>query len=406
MSDITFICRHCQQQLSIEDAAQGTDVKCPACQGELIVPMLHRRRSSWTWVILTTFVIAIIGGVAGWYLKRGEIDAPYTGPLPSVDFEVNGVKVATSIPFYGRVNFMEGSIVQPPGPEGFEFGFEDGSMVWNVRVGVLVLVNCKISVREADPRLEMISLVRGNQIISPIEGLGQPAFEAASAKDLNDGLATIFKQGKTPTADLVFRVRDKEMIKREPLFVEVRWKDSNGNILSGKYSLARVLRRDETSPAKKANPPPPIRLVEGERVGQHGDRLAVPNGTFLRKDPTDTLPPPGGLVQGIVVDRNPFTGVLEMPFLRLIPAGQSNWIYEIRAVGGTKPNQGTERRTENVLRLHVQKAAMKALALNHTRGVLCVSDTTMDSDPGITWLKQPYEIANDKGDVVFTSATE
>jgi hypothetical protein len=115
-------------------------------------------------------------------------------------------------------------------------------MVWNVKAGVLVLVNCKITVKESAPHLEMITLMRGKQVISPLEGVAQPGFEAASAKDLNDGLATIFKQGKTPTADLVFRVRDETMIKSGPVFVEVRWKDSQGNILEGKYALKHAPR--------------------------------------------------------------------------------------------------------------------------------------------------------------------
>jgi hypothetical protein len=188
-------------------------------------------------------VLAIpLGCGAVWFLTRSGNDQPYSGPPPTVHFEVKGIKVATSVPFYGEVKIQNSEVVQPPGPEGFEFGFENGSMVWNVKAGVLVLVNCKITVKESAPHLEMITLMRGKQVISPLEGVAQPGFEAASAKDLNDGLATIFKQGKTPTADLVFRVRDETMIKSGPVFVEVRWKDSQGNILEGKYALKHAPR--------------------------------------------------------------------------------------------------------------------------------------------------------------------
>lgn len=45
--DMTFICRHWQQRVSIEDTAQRTEVKNSTCQGELIVPMLSLCRSNW-----------------------------------------------------------------------------------------------------------------------------------------------------------------------------------------------------------------------------------------------------------------------------------------------------------------------------------------------------------------------
>ncbi len=194
------------------------------------------------WFLVTGVFAIAFGCGAVWFFTQSGKDQPYSGPPPTVDFEVKGIKVATWVPFYGRVNIQNSEVVQPPGPEGFEFGFKDGSMVWNVKAGVLVLVNCRITVKEPEPRLEMITLMRGKQVISPLEGLGQPGFEAASAKDLNDGLATIFKQGKTPTADLVFRVRDEGMVKSGSLSVEVRWKDSQGNIASGRYSLKHAPR--------------------------------------------------------------------------------------------------------------------------------------------------------------------
>jgi hypothetical protein len=405
MKELKFACPQCGQSLSIDPTACGCQVECPTCQGQITVPEKGRSRQTRTWFIIVGLFAIVLGCGAVWLLTHPIKDQPYAGPRPTVDFEVKGIKVATQVPFYGRVSIQNSDVAQPPGPEGFEFGFENGSMVWNVKVGVLVLVNCKITVNESAPRLEMITLMRGNQIISPLEGLGQPGFEAASAKDLNDGLAAIFKQGKTPTADLVFRVRDEGMIKGGPLFVEVRWKDSQGNLLSGKYSLKHAPRIQEKGPRKESNPPS-LKFVEGQPVGQQRDRLTLPSGAFLRKDANDKLLPPGGFVQGVVVDHNPFAGVLETPFLRLIPAGQSNWMYEIRALGGAHPNEVGERTSAKFLRLQVQKDAMKALALNLDRGILFVSDTTMDSDPGITWLKQPYEITNNKGDVVFTSATE
>jgi len=404
MKELKFSCPQCGQGLSIDHTARGLQIECPICQGQITVPEKSERRGHWRLFIVVVGVLGIAFGCgAVWFFTRSGKDQPYSGPPPTVDFEVKGIKVATWVPFYGRVNIQNSEVVQPPGPEGFEFGFKDGSMMWNVKAGVLVLVNCKITVKESEPRLEMITLMRGKQVISPLEGLGQPGFEAASAKDLNDGLATIFKQGKTPTADLVFRVRDEGMIKSGPLSVEVRWKDSQGNIASGRYSLKHAPRIQGESEKESSAPPPPIKLVEGQAIGREHDRLFLPNGAFLRTDPNDTLPPPGGLVQGRVVDRNPVEGILETPFLRLIPPGQTNWTYEIRPVGGVSFNQVGQRASAKPLRFHVQKDAMKALALNHERGVLFVSDTTMDSNPGITWLKQPYEITNEKGDVVFTS---
>ncbi len=85
-------------------------------------------------------------------------------------------------------------------------------------------------------------------------------------------------------------------------------------------------------------------------------------------------------------------------------ASRAAWrTCEIAQVGGTRPDQRTVGRLANVDSLQVQKDAMNAFSLNHARRMLFVSETTMDSDPGITWLKQPYEIRNAKGDTVFSS---
>jgi hypothetical protein len=36
--DINFKCRHCEQDLSVDAAAVGSEIQCPACGGTLVIP--------------------------------------------------------------------------------------------------------------------------------------------------------------------------------------------------------------------------------------------------------------------------------------------------------------------------------------------------------------------------------
>ena len=36
--DIIFNCRHCDQELSVESTAAGTEIACPSCGGQLVIP--------------------------------------------------------------------------------------------------------------------------------------------------------------------------------------------------------------------------------------------------------------------------------------------------------------------------------------------------------------------------------
>ncbi len=36
--DINFKCRHCEQDLSVDATAAGSEIQCPACGGSLIIP--------------------------------------------------------------------------------------------------------------------------------------------------------------------------------------------------------------------------------------------------------------------------------------------------------------------------------------------------------------------------------
>jgi len=36
--DINFKCRHCEQDLSVEATAAGSEIQCPSCGGSLIIP--------------------------------------------------------------------------------------------------------------------------------------------------------------------------------------------------------------------------------------------------------------------------------------------------------------------------------------------------------------------------------
>lgn len=36
--DIIFNCRHCEQELSVESTAAGSEITCPSCGGQLVIP--------------------------------------------------------------------------------------------------------------------------------------------------------------------------------------------------------------------------------------------------------------------------------------------------------------------------------------------------------------------------------
>ena len=36
--DINFKCRHCEQDLSVDASAAGSEIQCPACNGMLVIP--------------------------------------------------------------------------------------------------------------------------------------------------------------------------------------------------------------------------------------------------------------------------------------------------------------------------------------------------------------------------------
>ena len=36
--DINFKCRHCDQDLSVDDSAVGSEIQCPSCGGHLVIP--------------------------------------------------------------------------------------------------------------------------------------------------------------------------------------------------------------------------------------------------------------------------------------------------------------------------------------------------------------------------------
>jgi len=36
--DIIFNCRHCDQELSVDSAAAGSEIPCPSCGGQLVIP--------------------------------------------------------------------------------------------------------------------------------------------------------------------------------------------------------------------------------------------------------------------------------------------------------------------------------------------------------------------------------
>ena len=149
---------------------------------------------------------------------------------------------------------------------------------------------------------------------------------------------------------------------------------------------------DSAQASKKGAAEPPVNLMTGKPIGKPGEKLIVANGTFLRKQADDKQSPPGGIVTGRVVSSNPFDGVVEADFLRIIPSGKSEWEYEVRAVG------------KRPVRFRAKKDSMRAKALSTDTGILFTSDATMEHDVGITWLEQAHEIVGRDGGVVFRSS--
>jgi len=76
MSDITFPCTHCGQHIAIDDSACGAQVKCPTCQGDLMVPNRSARQPAGrvrTLPVLAAalFSILLVGAAIWFSTTRG-----------------------------------------------------------------------------------------------------------------------------------------------------------------------------------------------------------------------------------------------------------------------------------------------------------------------------------------------
>lgn len=224
----------------------------------------------------------------------GDGDKPYVGPPPPVEFDIKGYKVVSSVPFGGRVEIRDGQIRSPAAPEGYEFTSEHKEIIlgrphsfgWKPKSGSLLLVVCKVTVKDPAPRLERIRLMQGKQEVVGLDGLAQPGFDKANAKDLNNGMTECHKSGKTPEVCLVFRVPDGGMTNPTKLAVEVEWLSHEGKPLSGTYLLQNVPSlQDEKQPEPQPEKPKPTKY-KGEWRGPPSDEVHVEAVVFEE----DTFP--------------------------------------------------------------------------------------------------------------------
>ena len=245
----------------------------------------------WPWLAAGGGAMLVLAGFTVWLLIGGEDPGEgYSGPPPSVEFEVKGYKVASAVPFHGDLQIRDSKMVPPPAPGGYEFTTEykeipggPNAFGWKATSGVLLLVSCKLTVKESSPGLEEIRLVRGNREIATLDGVVQSGFDKATAKDLNDGLAECHKNGKTPTLALVFRVADGPTANPAKLAIEICWQNREGKTLSGRLSLKNASRIPEESRKEPSADKPPT--YEGEWSGEpsaepHVSAIVVQKNTF------------------------------------------------------------------------------------------------------------------------------
>jgi len=250
--------------------------------------MVRRR---WPWLVCGGVVGLLLTGAAIWLLSGGDAGEGYTGPQPPVEFEVTGYKVASSVPFHGRLQIRDSQIIPPRAPDGYEFTTEHPEIIlgrphsfgWKVKSGMVLLVACKVTVKEPAPRVQEIRLMQGKKEVATLDGVAQPGFEKATAKDLNEGLTDCHKNGKTPELSLVFRLPNEETANPAKLAVELRWQNQDGKTLSGRISLKNAPRLPEETPQQASGEKTPT--YDGEWRGQpskepHVSAIVIQKNTF------------------------------------------------------------------------------------------------------------------------------
>jgi len=201
--------------------------------------------------LIAAAILSAVGLVV--WLVGGSGDDGHQGPPPPVRLEIDEIKVSEEVT-YPAVRDNRGDRIVPPAPEGFQLSSSEGFVrfssaalipkpgAWEPIAGVLLIVSCKVAVDDPNPRLEEINLVRGNEKVASLDGLAQPDFTKATARDLSSQFAEARKKGSRPYVSLLFRIPIESVIYTEKLAIEVCWKDRSGKSFSNKVTLDDALR--------------------------------------------------------------------------------------------------------------------------------------------------------------------
>lgn len=85
MSDLSFSCSHCGQHLSIEESSAGCQLKCPTCQGDIVIPQkpqAPRKKRVWVPWLASSIAVCMVAAAVGIWLfsaptktKRARLEA-------------------------------------------------------------------------------------------------------------------------------------------------------------------------------------------------------------------------------------------------------------------------------------------------------------------------------------------
>ena len=144
----------------------------------------------WPWLAAGGGAMLVLAGFTVWLLIGGEDPGEgYSGPPPSVEFEVKGYKVASA-----ALSWRPANPRQQDGPaarpwwlrvhHGVQRRSQGGQtpLAGRQRPECFCIVSCKLTVKESSPGLEEIRLVRGNREIATLDGVVQSGFDKATAK--------------------------------------------------------------------------------------------------------------------------------------------------------------------------------------------------------------------------------
>lgn len=123
--DIEFNCSKCRQHILIDESAAGYQVKCPTCQGDLVVPQKpapsHKRRVRWLWLAVAGTACVVAAILGAWYLMgaRGHERQAKAGATATTGTAKDGRQATLPAPTAGTAtedqkNAMTSTNAVPP----------------------------------------------------------------------------------------------------------------------------------------------------------------------------------------------------------------------------------------------------------------------------------------------------